>query len=171
MRAFRNDESGVIAVEFALILPVMVALLFGAASATDLARASIKSWNAAQSIADMVSQQAVLSQAEMVDFCTGGRLALAPLSGTATFAAASVTTSAGGTTAVDWQDATSCGGQPMADALTVAKPYVPNPKDSVVVVRVTYVHTFPPSYVLPRTFTLTRTGVSRPRAGTTVAHG
>ena len=170
-RAFRRDDGGAIAVEFALILPVMVMLLLGATSATDLARASIKSWNAAQSIADMVSQQASLSTAEMTDFCTGGRLALAPLSGTATFTAASVTTSASGTTAVDWQDTASCGGQTMADALSVAKPYVPNAKDSVIVVRITYVHTFPPSYVLPRTLTLTRTGVSRPRAGTTVAHG
>jgi Flp pilus assembly protein TadG len=168
---FPRDKRGAIAVEFALILPVMVIMLLGATSATDLARASIKSWNAAQSIADMVSQQASLSTAEMTDFCTGGRLALAPLSGTATFTAASVTTSASGTTAVDWQDTASCGGQTMTDALSVAKPYVPNAKDSAIVVRITYVHTFPPSYVLPRTLTLTRTGVSRPRAGTTVAHG
>ena len=167
---FRHDECGAIAVEFALILPVMVAMLFGAVSCTDLARASIKSWNAAQSIADIVSQQADLTTAEMTDFCTGGRLTLAPLSGAVTFAAASVTTSASGTTAVDWQDTASCGGPAMADALASAKPYVPNAKDSVIVVRVTYVHTFPPSYVLPRTITLTRTGYARPRAGTTVTH-
>ena len=53
----------------------------------------------------------------------------------------------------------------------MAKPYVPNTKDSVIVVRATYVYTFPPSYVLPKTITLTRTMMSRPRAGTTVIHG
>ena len=167
---FRRDERGVIAVEFALILPVMVALLFGAVTCTDLARASIKSWNAAQSIADMISQQANLTKAEMMDFCAGGKLSLAPLSGTVTFTAASVTTSASGTTAIDWQDVTSCGGTTMADALAVAKPYVANAKDSVIVVRVTYVHTFPASYLLPPTFTMTRTAYARPRAGTTVTH-
>ena len=167
---FSSDDGGVVSLEFALILPVMVALLFGAVSAANLGRTSIKLWNAAQSMADIVSQQTTLSTTDMQDFCTGGRLALAPLNGTMTVTIASVTTSASGTTAVDWQDTASCGGTTMPDALTAAAPYVPNPKDSVIVVRATYVHTFPPSYILPKTITLTRTMFSRPRLGTTVKH-
>ena len=92
LRTLAGDDRGVSAVEFALILPVMVAMLFGAVSAANLVRTSIKLWNAAQSMADLVAQQTTLQTSDMVDFCKGGQLALAPVSGTMTVAAASVTT-------------------------------------------------------------------------------
>ncbi|MGI3901605.1 MAG: TadE/TadG family type IV pilus assembly protein [Janthinobacterium lividum] len=171
-RGFRQDAGGAIAVEFAFIAPVMLLLLFGAVSAMKLARVNIKLWNAGQSIADLVSQQTTLTTSSMTDFCNGGTLALAPVTGALAVSVASVTTSATGTTAVDWLDAT-CGssGMTSAAALSLGTPYVPNPKDSVIVVQVSYAYAFPASYLLPKSVTLTRRTYSRPRAGTSVLHG
>ncbi len=167
--AFESDARGAIAVEFALLAPVMLVMLLGSISAAHLARASMKAWNVAQSVGDLVAQQTTLTTAEMTDFCTGGKLTLAPLTGTLTATVASITYSTSGTRAVDWQD-TTCGGATLSNALALGATYTPNPGDSVIVVQVTYVYTFPPSYVLPSSFTLTRTTYSRPRTGTAVAH-
>ena len=54
--------------------------------------------------------------------------------------------------------------------MALGTPYTPNATDSVIVVQTTYVYAFPASYVLPASFTFTRTTYSRPRAGTAVAH-
>ena len=164
------DQSGVIAVEFALLFPVMVAMLLGAMSAAHLARASIALWSAAQSIGDLVAQQTSMTPSALTDFCKGGSLTLTPFTGTFTVSAASVTRSSSGTLGLDWQDTTSCGGAALADALTSSAAYVPNPKDSVIMVRAVFVYSFPASYVLPKTLTLTRTTFSRPRSNTSVVH-
>ena len=169
---FRQDARGAIAVEFAFIAPVMVLMLFGAVSAMALARANMKLWNAGQSIADLVAQQTTVTASSITDFCKGGVLSLAPVTGALAVSIASVTTSGSGTTAVDWLDST-CGsaGLTTTTALTYGTPYVPNAKDSVIVVQVSYAYAFPASYLLPKSWILTRRTYSRPRASTTVVHG
>ena len=164
-----GDTRGSVVVEFALLAPVMLVMLLGSVSAAHLARASIKIWNVAQSVGDLVAQQTMLTSAQMADFCKGGRLTLAPFTGTLTATAASVTYASSGVRAVDWQD-TTCGGTTLSNALALGTAYTPSPGDSVIVVQATYVYAFPPSYLLPASFTFTRTTYSRPRAGTTVAH-
>ena len=166
---FGRDARASIAVEFALLAPVMLIMLFGSISAARLVRASIKTWNIAQSIGDLVAQQTTLTTASMTDFCTGGQLTLAPFTGALTATVASVTYSTAGTRAVDWQD-TTCGGTTLSNALALGTPYTPNAGDTVIVVQATYVYSFPASYVLPSSFTFKRTTYSRPRAGTTVSH-
>lgn len=166
---FGSDARASITVEFALLAPVMLIMVLGSASAARLARASIKAWNVAQSIGDLVAQQTTLTTAGMTDFCTGGRLTLAPFTGALTATVASVTYATSGTRAVDWQD-TTCGGATLSNALALGTPYTPTLGDSVIVVQTTYVYAFPPSYVLPSSFIFRRTTYSRPRAGTAVAH-
>ena len=167
---FISNNAGVMAVEFALLFPVMVAMLLGAMSAAHLARASLALWSAAQSIGDLVAQQTTMTKTALVDFCAGGSLTLKPFTGSFTATAASVTKSSSGTIGIDWQDSTACGGAPIADVLQSSSPYVPNQNDSVIMVRATYVYSFPASYILPKTLTLTRTTFSRPRAGSSVVH-
>lgn len=169
LRFFRCRR-GVMAVEFALIMPFMMAALFGGFTATRLVRASMKSWNAAQSVADLVSQQTTVTSTQIGDLCAGGRLTLAPFTGTLVITVASVTYSAGGTRAVDWQD-TTCGGAQLSDALSLGTSYTPNLSDSVIIVQAKYTYAFPASYVLPSSVTFTRYTYSRPRDGTKVAHG
>ena len=167
--SFRGEARGAVAIEFALLLPVMIAMLFGSISAANLVRASMKVWNVAQALGDLVAQQTSLSASQMTDFCKGGALTLAPLKGALTATVASVTYPATGSRVVNWQD-TTCGGTTIANALALGTPYTPNAGESVIVVQATYVYSFPPSYILPSSFTFTRTSYSRPRAGTAVVH-
>ena len=106
---FRAEARGAVAIEFALLLPVMIAMLFGSVSAANLVRASMKVWNVAQALGDLVAQQTSLSTAQMTDFCKGGALTLAPLTGALSATVASVTYATTGTRVVNWQD-TTCGG-------------------------------------------------------------
>ena len=163
-------DKGTIAVEFALILPFLMTALFGGFTATRMVRASMKTWNAAQSVADLVSQQNIVLSTDITDFCKGGTLTLAPFTGTFAVTVASVTNSATNVRAVDWQD-TTCGGTQISNALTLGANYTPNPSDSVIIVRAKYTYAFPASYLLPTSVTFTRYTYARPRDGTPVSHG
>ncbi len=169
IRSFNRNCDGVIAVEFSLLLPVMAVVLFGSFEATRLVRASMKVWNAAQSISDLVAQQTTVSSSKISDFCTGGSLTLAPFTGSLNVTVTSVTYSASGSRAVDWED-TTCGGVSISNAVSLATNYTPNLKDSVIVAKAQYTYSLPKSYVLPSSFTFVRYSYSRPRSGTQVAH-
>ena len=71
---------------------------------------------------------------------------------------------------VDWQDATCGSGSSIGTAASLATPYTPNAKDSVVIVQALYTYTPLFSTVLSGTFTMTRYAYARPRNGTTVIH-
>lgn len=167
--SFGRNSDGVIAVEFSLLLPLMAVALFGSFEATRLVRASMKVWNAAQSISDLVAQQTTVTNSKISDFCTGGSLTLAPFTGSLKVTVASVTYSSSGSRTVDWQD-TTCGGATLGNAVSLATNYTPNLKDSVIITQAQYTYSFPSSYVLPSSFTFTRYSYSRPRNGTQVAH-
>ena len=51
-----SDTQAAIAVEFALLAPVMLAMLLGSLSAAHLARASMKAWNVAQSLGELIGR-------------------------------------------------------------------------------------------------------------------
>jgi Flp pilus assembly protein TadG len=166
-----RDTRGVIAVEFALLLPLMAAMMFGSFTAVRMVRASMKMWNVAQSMGDLVAQQTTVTSAQIADFCDGTSLLMLPFTGAVQVTVASVTYNASGARTVDWQD-TSCGnGSALAAALTLGTAYTPNPQDSVIIVQAVYAYQFPPSYILPKSLTFTRLVYTRPRAGTQVIHG
>ena len=64
MRAsFRRDESGVSAVEFALLLPVLLALLMGTVTLFDLFRTAQSAEKGTFTVGDMLSRQTAISDA------------------------------------------------------------------------------------------------------------
>ncbi|EIZ86657.1 TadE family protein [Methylobacterium sp. GXF4] len=79
--SFRDDDRGVSAIEFALILPVMLALLFGV---TEFGRAIDhyrKVTLLARAVADLTSQgdtQATMASATMTDILASAKLVLTP---------------------------------------------------------------------------------------------
>ncbi len=56
-QSLRHDTRGVAAVEFALLLPVLVALFFGAVELSNLLIADSRLRNAAASVADLITQK------------------------------------------------------------------------------------------------------------------
>ncbi len=167
---FLRQDGGAVAVEFALVVPVMLTLLFCGYELSRMASALLRLNDSAQMMADLVSRQSRVTSAQVGDFCSGVRSVMTPFLTTGYSATvASVTRSASGV-AVDWQD-TSCGsGQSIASAVTLASPYIPNTSDSIIIVQATYgYHPVVDTAVAP-SMPMVRVGYARPRGGATVSH-
>ncbi|HZT19241.1 MAG TPA: TadE/TadG family type IV pilus assembly protein [Dongiaceae bacterium] len=174
-RDLRRDKRGSVLVEFAIILPVMVALFFGVFEGTRAIRARMSMSNAAAAYADMIAMQGSLTPAQLANFCDGARLVMYPFS-TETFAAAvsSVTNSPDqGVVAEDWHDTTHCGvAAAVSSPTTVAVSptnMVPHAGDSVIIVRVTYSYRSSIHVILPGRFTFTQTVFARPRSNAVIS--
>ncbi|WP_206951710.1 TadE/TadG family type IV pilus assembly protein [Trinickia acidisoli] len=186
---FARDSRGTAALEFALVLPVVLAILFGIYEVVQDVRANMQLSNAAVSIADMVAQQSggVTSGASgsIGYFCRAGELMMTPFptgatSGVGTFsvAVASVTNYSGSGATVDWESDASCSAAATAigsAAITLATSptnLVPNagrPGDSVIVVQVSYHYRSAIQYLLPIDTVLTKTAFARPRGDEPIA--
>ena len=84
----RSDRAGLAAVEFALVAPVMVTLMFGAIELGNAFRIQTKVHTAAGQLAELVAgQQAVTAPSgNLADMCTGAAMNLLPYA-TASFTA------------------------------------------------------------------------------------
>jgi Flp pilus assembly protein TadG len=169
LKIFCHNQRGSIAIEFALIAPVLLTLTIGMFEVAGLVSADMKLANAAQLLGDLVAQQTIQTNTMTTNFCTGAKDAMSPLSGTPFKATiASVTHNSSGTV-IDWQD-TTCGGASIANVASLAATVTPNVGDSVIIVQATYSYTSPVTYVLSSTYSLTQITYSRPRNVVTVTH-
>jgi Flp pilus assembly pilin Flp len=73
-----HDKSGVAAIEFAMVLPLMTLLFFGMLEASDLLTVKRRIANAGNSLADLVSQAPTIQAAEIGDSITGVKRLLEP---------------------------------------------------------------------------------------------
>ena len=173
MRTFAklaSDRTAAVAVEFAFILPVLVTLLFGTVEAANLTLAYMKVVGAAETVADLVSQQTTgttWSATDIDNFVQAGKLVLTPLP-TNSFgvAIASVTfAAANGTPTLAWQRTRNA--SPMTNPTALAAGYgtaeTNGTFDSVIIVLATYTYTSPIRYLLAGSFTLSQTAYLRPR--------
>ena len=166
---FRKTD-GSIAVEFAILLPVITTVMFGSFEMTRLARSSMRANNAAQTIADLLAQQTSVTTSVMSNICNGGKLVMTPFPTTGLVATAASVTNYSTGRAVDWQDTTCGSGTTISTASTLATNYTTSVKDSVIVVRVSYAYTPILTTILSGKITLTRYAYARPRTGTTITH-
>ncbi|MCJ2125757.1 TadE/TadG family type IV pilus assembly protein [Methylobacterium sp. J-077] len=170
---FRRDRRGIGAVEFALILPIMLTAVLGSVQCFLLARAKMLTVAAARNLADLVSQQDSVNATTISDFCTAGQLSIQPLpSTTLKVAVASVsyssTTSA---PAIVWTDVTCGSVATITSAAKLAAAVVLTTGDSAIVVCATYTLSLPVSFPLGSSFALTGTAIARPRNGSAVTYG
>lgn len=99
-RRFRRDERGVSVVEFALLLPVLLALLLGTVTLFDLFRTAQSAEKATFTVGDMLSRRTAISDSllnSMVTFIAQ----TVDYEGQAAIRASSVSNS-GGTLVLDW---------------------------------------------------------------------
>lgn len=80
LRIWIARSSGMIAAEFALVLPLMVALLFGAFDMGSALVINQKAIAASQMMADLASRTVALTQEELDDIVFSGRQAMRPYS-------------------------------------------------------------------------------------------
>jgi len=175
-----RDRSGVIAIEFALIVPIMLIIFFGSYEAASLVLAHMKLENAAETAADLVARATVNSELQSSDF-TGFTNAVEqvlsplPTSGAQLKIAYASVTYNTGTPVIDWHYEFN-----NATALTIANisssqnlanlgTETNGSTDSVVIVKLTYAYTSSFSHVLNSSYTLSEIAFNRPRYTNCVA--
>jgi Flp pilus assembly protein TadG len=182
LRSLLMNDRGVASLEFVIVLPIMLSLLFATYELSQYVRAQLKVDNAAQSIADMVAQQAAGvtsgTSGSLGNFCTAGTLMMTPFpagSGGSSFAVsiASVTNYTSDGVTIDWESDKSCSttaaalgatAKTLATSPTNLIPTAGTPGDSVIIATVTYVYDSPIQYFFPGLLTLTHTAFARPRS-------
>ena len=71
-RQFARDSRGVAAVEFALLLPILMLLYFGVVELTQGIMAQQRTSHVAATVGDLVSQSSTLSSADVADILSVG---------------------------------------------------------------------------------------------------
>ena len=77
-RRFSRDRRGLAAVEFALIVPLMITMYFGALEITDALTVDRRVTLATQTVADLVAQSAVITDGDMTDIFAATAAVMAP---------------------------------------------------------------------------------------------
>lgn len=160
-----RDKTGVAMIEFGLVLPLMATMFCGAWEASQAVICYMKLGNAADTVADLATQQKSMKSSNIDDFYTSAQLVLAPNNATGLgLAIASVTFDpTTGAAAVAWQQ-TRGGAMPMSAAtITSLSSGLGNPGDSVIVAQLSYTYTSSLDYVLPKLISLNTTAMQRPR--------
>jgi Flp pilus assembly protein TadG len=160
--------AGAVAVEFAIIAPVMIVLYFGLAEVTQAMMAERRVAHTGSVVGDLVAQSSALTPADISDFFLVGTTIVAPFpTAPLSMRVTSITADANDVAKVDWSQASNM--TPMAKGTVVTPPataLVANA--SVIEADVTYVYTSPVSYVLPAPLTFTNTYYLQPRISTQV---
>jgi Flp pilus assembly protein TadG len=173
-----DDRSGIAAIEFALLFPVLAILFLGSYEVSDLLLHYLKLQAAAETAADLVSQTPVNTYLESSGSSSGWDFTnitnaveqvMTPFPTSSLEVAYASITYSTGTPVIDWH--TEVNGAP---AITLSS--LPNSvsaatlgnetsgsTDSFVVVQLTYPYTSPVQYLLKSTLTLTEAAFNRPR--------
>lgn len=142
-RAFRRDERGLSAIEFALILPVMAMIYLASVDVTLVITADRRVTNIASSVGDLVSQSTQITDAEMDDIFTAASAIIQPMSDTTlSIVVTSVVADEDGNTTIDWSDAYN-GGAGTAGAPFTLPDGIIEPMGSVIVASVSYSYSSP----------------------------
>jgi Flp pilus assembly protein TadG len=180
-------RDGAAAVEFALIVPVMVLLFMGTFEITGLLMADLKLTAACETAADLVAQttynpatqSATLVATDLTSFTTASQLIMTPLptSGSQLKIAYASVTFTTGAPVIDWHVENN-GATPITLATipnntgnaAVTALVVNNATDSIIVVHAQYSYSSPSTYFLNSTpYTLNEWSFNRPRYATCIA--
>jgi len=167
-----RDRSGIAAVEFALVLPILLTLFLGSYELSSLLLAYLKLESAAESAADLVAQTVtgtVLQSTDFTNITNAVDQIMVPFATSGNsmkIAYASVTYNTG-SPVINWHTevhgapAISVSSLPHGAAATNMG--TNSTADSVVVAQVTYSYASPITYALATSYTLTEAAYVRPR--------
>lgn len=157
---FARDRRGAALTEFAVLLPVMLALYLGMTELVQAYQAQKKATNVAATIGDLVTQDTAVTDATLAGVFTAGEMVMAP------FPTAPLrqrlthfTADKNGVVKADWS--ASRNWTAAAAATVPAGMLAPN--ESIVVSNVVYTFDSPVEWFLPHGATITQTGYYRPR--------
>lgn len=157
------DERGVSAVEFALLLPLMLSLYLGAVELSQGIGADRKVTLTARTISDLVSQVSTINNADMTNSLTAAGAVMAPYPvANLKVTVSSVKIDANGQATVEWSD--TLNGTARSKGSTITQPAALNIANSFIVLsEVQYSYTPVVGYMISGTLTLKDHIYMRPR--------
>ncbi len=169
-----HDQSGTVAIEFALIVPLMVTLYLGSYETANLTLAYMKLEASAETAADLVAQtrvNTVLASADFTSITTAATEVLTPLptsDAQLAIAYAAITYSTG-SPVIDWHlEVNGATAITLTDAagvkdLATLGSETSGSSDSVIVAHLTYAYSSPFGYILSSSYSLSEWAFNRPR--------
>jgi Flp pilus assembly protein TadG len=168
---FAGDRRGVSALEFALIAPVMIAFYFGMSEVSQAFMTQKRMGHVASSVADLASQDDVLTTAEINDIFAAGQTIMRPYATTSLAQRLSqVTVNSSGSPRVVWSRGSGMSPRGTNTTLTLPAGIAAN-GESVIVAEVTYDYDSPIDVFIPAVTQFTRTYYLRPRTADSVTLG
>ena len=166
-----GDERGVSAVEFAMLLPLMLTLYLGAVEVSQGIGADRKVTVTARTICDLVSQVSSIGNADMTNALNAASAVMAPFPvGNLKVTVSSVKIDAAGKATIDWSD--TLNGTARAKGSTVTLPTALNIANSYLIwSEVQYTYKPVIGYVVSGTLTLKDQIYMRPRLSDSVVRG
>jgi Flp pilus assembly protein TadG len=162
-KRFLRDAAGVSAIEFALILPVMVISYFGVAEIGSFILADRKVTAVASTAADLVAQSTQVTNSGMADIMASLSVILQPFNANdAQIRITSVTADAAGTTKVAWSDAVRTSPRTVGAAMSVPAGLVPA-NQSVIVAEISFTYKSVAGMYLANGITVSDTFYQKPR--------
>jgi Flp pilus assembly protein TadG len=158
-----KDRSGVSAVEFALILPLMLTLYIGGVQISEALSINRKVGHVTSTLADLVTQTKTITNADMGNILDASSSVMAPYSaGPLQITVSEIYIDANGKATVKWSDARNAAALGVGSNVTL--PAAVAVANSYVVAAVVH-YPFTPSigYVLTGTFDLSSTYYLKPR--------
>jgi Flp pilus assembly protein TadG len=167
---FRRDQRGVSAVEFALLLPLMITLYLGGVEVSQAISIDRKVSLTARAVADLVARTTAVNAAEMTNILDAATTVTAPYSSANIKVKVSqVYIKADGSSTVDWGAAKNTSKRNKNDPVTVPSALKMAGKDSYLIwAEVEYGYKPTIGYVITGTLNLTDQIYMRPRMSDSV---
>ena len=170
LKRFRRDKKGVSAIEFALVLPVMITIYFGTNEISDMLMVDRKAATLASTAADLVAQDTEITNSEIADVFAATEALIQPYpTGTVTIVISSVVADANGVAKVAWSDGFNAGARAVNSTVTLPAGLIA-PLESVIMAETGYTYDSATAQFLTGSgYTLTDTFYLKPRRSLTVA--
>ena len=157
-----RDRSGLSSIEFAMILPLMISLYFGAIEISNAMTIDRRVTTIASSVADIVAQATQVDDPDIVDIFEASSAIIEPYDSSTVQIVVSSVAEDSGVNKVQWSDGYNAGGRAVGSTFVLPTDMI-TPGSSVIVAEVTYVYNTPFDKILGSSITLTDTFFLRPR--------
>ena len=165
LKRLKSDQSGVSAVEFALLMPLLIMIYFGLAETTQMLMADRRISQVAFSVGDLVSRTDQIDDAQMADIFTVARVIMEPfpVSTVMGIRVTSIAVAPDGRASVVWSDASgTLGAHATGIPMTIDGNRV-NPGETVVLSEVQYLYKGVSSMIIADAMSLSAQFYLKPR--------